>query len=120
MSSASMSPQRALTLRIADSFWLRLRGLYGVKALAENEGLLILPCRAIHTLFLKQSIDVIFLDAHGNVCRCLPCLAPNRLVWERKATMVVELPAGYCRRYPDFAKRVHAALQLRVFPRLPE
>lgn len=110
-----------LWLYVADNFWSRLRGVHGIGGcLRENEGLLILPCRAIHTFFLLRPLDVVFLDVAGKVCRCEHAMRPNRIAWEPSATMVVELPSGYCRRHPDYAQRIHAALQLRVFPRLSD
>lgn len=106
--------ESTLRLRVADTFWLRLRGLCGAKPLADNEGLLIVPCRAIHTYFLRQPIDVVFLYTGGQVCSCRQSVAPKRIAWERRAAMVVELAAGYCQRHPDYAEKIHAALQLRV------
>ncbi len=108
----------ALTLRVADTFFARLRGVHAGGPLAEDEAMLIRPCRAIHTFFLSYSLDVVFLDAHGRVCRSVECLPPGRMVFERGAFMVVELPAGYCASHPDYPARIHAALRLRESPRL--
>ena len=110
--------QNVLSLTVARTFWSRLRGVHGVGTLKDNEGLLLLPCRSIHTFFLNQTLDIVFLNAHGKVCRCLPALEPNRIAWDTEAAMVVELAEGYCERHPNYAELIHAALQLRVFPRL--
>lgn len=101
-----------LKLRMADSFMLRLLGLHahgGV--LREDEGLLLNPCRMVHTLFLTQAIDLVFLDGRGRVCLCVHALPPRRVAAAARARMVVELPAGYCRRHPDYLYRIRAALR---------
>lgn len=108
----------SLNLHIASSFLSRLRGLHGKPELGCNEGLLIIPCRSIHTFFLRTPIDVVFLDGKLNLCALRERLPPNRIAHVREAAMVVELPAGYCSRHPQFLRNIHAALQLRVFPRL--
>lgn len=107
-----------LRLRIADTFVSRLLGIHGGGALAPDEGLLLYPCGAVHTFFLWQPIDVVFLDARGMECRRIDALPPRRAARHRRARMAVELPAGYCRRHPDYLGRIHAALRLRVSPRL--
>lgn len=107
-----------LRLRVADTFLTRLLGLHAHGPLAPDEGLLLLPCHAVHTFFQSQSIDVVFLDALGRECRRVSSLRPFRLAVSVGAKMAIELPAGYCRRHPDYLRRIHAALQLRVCPRL--
>ena len=108
----------ALNLHIAPTFFSRLLGLHRLTYLGPEEGLLITPCRAIHTFFLHRSIDVVFLSSDMKVCGLRTRLMPNRIAYERRASSVVELPAGYCDRRPDYLQHIHAALQLRVFPRL--
>lgn len=58
--------------------------------------LLLRPCRAVHTLGLRDPIDVVFLGAQNRILRCVPRLAPNRVAIHWQACAVVELPAGYC------------------------
>ena len=54
-----------------------------------------LPCRAIHTLGMRITIDVIFIDAEGRVLDVLGNVRPNRLlVTRRGARAVVELGRG--------------------------
>jgi len=73
----------------------RLRGLLGKTHLMPNEALVLKPCSAIHTFFMKFPIDVLFLDQNMHVIRLIQDFLPNRLsptIWGAK--MVVELPAG--------------------------
>lgn len=80
---------------VADRFWLRARGLLGRNVLDDSEGLLIGPCRAVHTLGMCYPIDVAFLDEAGTVVATYPALGPNRrTAWHGEAAWALELPAG--------------------------
>lgn len=98
-------------LHRAETFWRRLLGVHALGGLAAHEGLLLKPCSAIHTFFLDQAMDVVFLDAQGAECDRLADLPPRRFQRKAGAYMVVELPAGYCRRHPDYLRQIHQALQ---------
>lgn len=49
-------------VKIADNFFLRLRGLLGKKSLNSGEGLLLINCPSIHCLFMKFTIDAVYLS----------------------------------------------------------
>lgn len=49
-------------VRVADSFWLRMKGVLGEDPRKRNAGLWIVPCSAIHTLGMRFDLDIIFLD----------------------------------------------------------
>jgi len=66
-------------VRTASTFLSRLVGLLGTAAIAEGEGLWIVPCRGVHTLGMRYPIDVAFLDARGVVVGILEGLPPNRV-----------------------------------------
>lgn len=102
-----------LTLVLARSFYQRLVGLHGCTSLVEHMGLWIAPCRAVHTFGLSYPIDLLYLDLHGQIIKRVDTLLPNRWSGCWSAASVVELPAGYCNRYPDYAAKLHLAL-LRV------
>jgi len=82
-------------VRTAQTFLSRLAGLLGTAAIAEGEGLWIVPCRSVHTLGMRYPIDVAFLDARGVVVGILEGLPPNRIgrVF-RDARGALELRAG--------------------------
>ena len=81
-------------IRLANSFWSRLRGLLGVKNLARGEGLLLSPCQMVHGLGMRLSIEAVYLDGNGRVIgiyKLKPgCLGP----FLRRAAQVLELPLG--------------------------
>lgn len=60
-------------VRLCDTFWTRFRGLQMVPHLPEGEGLLFVTSTesrantAIHMLFMRFSIGVVWLDARGVV-----------------------------------------------------
>lgn len=78
----------------ADSFGRRLKGLLGRSRLSPGDGLHLLPCRAIHTFFMRFPIDVLFLDERGTVLRVFSAVAPWRAVACAKAKSALELAAG--------------------------
>ncbi len=84
---------------VAETPSSRRRGLLGTDALAEGEGLLLVPCRQVHTFGMRYPVDVVFLDGSHRVVRVAGSLKPWRLspvVWRARA--VLELPAGRTER----------------------
>jgi uncharacterized membrane protein (UPF0127 family) len=80
---------------LADNLLTRARGLLGHAPLAAGEGMLIRPCRSIHTFFMGFPIDAAFLDKDGRVVHLMPDMAPGRVSPHVfKAHSVLELPAG--------------------------
>lgn len=77
----------------AGTFGTRLLGWFHPR-FRQCQGVLLHPCRSIHTLFMQRSIDVIFLSAHREVCGIVENLTRNRHARSNKALFVLELPAG--------------------------
>lgn len=66
-------------VRVAESFWTRLRGLLGRPPLTDGEGLWIVPSRGVHMYGMKHPLDVALLDEERRVVETYPELAP----WSR-------------------------------------
>lgn len=82
-------------VHVADRWWRRAVGLLGRKELDPGEGLLLVPCRSVHTLGMRLPIDVAFLDDDGVVVSTRPTLLPGRMaVGGRGAHAALELLAG--------------------------
>ncbi len=82
-------------VRVASSFLSRLRGLLGHAPLEDGEGLLIIPCDAIHMFFMTFAIDAVFMDETGRVVRIYRNLRPWRITpVVPGAWMVLEVKAG--------------------------
>ena len=81
--------------RVADTFWLRLRGLLGVSSLPKEEGLILIGEKSIHTFFMKIPIDVLYVDKNYKVVRADPNMIPYRLgPFVYQSAYVVEMPVG--------------------------
>lgn len=83
----------------ADTMVRRMRGLMFRTALPEGYGLLLKPCKQIHTHFMRFAIDVIFLDRHGRVVAIQAGMAPFRIgSLVKAADSALEVPAGTAAR----------------------
>ena len=87
-------------LQVADTAWKRLRGLLGRKGLGENEGLVIIPCNAVHTIGMAFALDLLFLARDGTILRLEQDVRPWSMRCYLKAHAVVELPAGVLQHLP--------------------
>jgi len=80
----------------AATWFTRLRGLLGCRALGPDAALLIERCRAVHTVGMRFAIDLVFLDRAWLVTRVVQNVPPGRLMvgggWH--AVRVLESEAG--------------------------
>jgi uncharacterized membrane protein (UPF0127 family) len=76
----------------------RRQGLLGRDELPHFTALVIGPCNAVHTCFMRFAIDVIFTDRSGFVLRVAHDVKPWRIQIRPHAFVTVELPAGAARR----------------------
>lgn len=83
---------------IADSAWLRTKGLLGRRELPAGEGILLRPASSIHMAFMRFPIDAVFLARDLTVLKVVRDLAPWRMASRFRAHAVLELPAGTCER----------------------
>ncbi len=79
---------------LADRFFTRLLG-WQFRRLPAGEGLLLVPCRSIHTCFMRGAIDVVFLGDGGEVLSVRRHLRPWRAAAGPRGTRaILEVPAG--------------------------
>lgn len=93
------TPHGPVTVEVADGWWRRAVGLLGRRELPEGHGLLLRPCRSIHTWFMRFPIDVVYLDESGQVLK----VAPDVRAWRfsagpRHTRMALELRSGESER----------------------
>lgn len=82
-------------LRLATTFWRRFRGLQFRRSLAEGEGLLLVPCRSVHTHWMRFAISIAAIDEQGVVLEHRASVAPWRIVSAPPATRaILEAAAG--------------------------
>jgi uncharacterized membrane protein (UPF0127 family) len=86
-------------LELAEDRTSRRRGLIGHTPLAQGQGLLISPCRWVHTFGMSFPIDVVYIGKDGLVVALSENLAPNRIGRPAlRARRVVEMAAGAIRQ----------------------
>ncbi|HTJ26150.1 MAG TPA: DUF192 domain-containing protein [Candidatus Limnocylindria bacterium] len=79
----------------ATRFVERMVGLMARPRIRPDEGIWIEDCGGIHTIGMRSSIDVIFIDGEARVVRVHMNVAPFTLALVcRKAHAVIELGAG--------------------------
>ena len=99
MPSRLLLPDRGLVLadsvRRATSITARMRGLLGGSVLSSREGLLLSPCKQVHTFGMRFPIDIVFCDRTWRVTRVVRGMKPQRVskvAW--RARCAIELCAG--------------------------
>ncbi len=82
-------------------------GLLARARVAADEGVWIGGCSAVHTLGMRATIDLYFLDRDGCVMKIVPGVAPGRLsVSCHGAKSVVELGAAEQERSVSLGDRL--------------
>jgi len=81
-------------VRLADTFWQRLKGLLGTRLLPLGHGLIIKPCSSVHTFGMSYPIDVLFVDGSHCIIKIVNNMLPSKMSMAVHSKYVVELPAG--------------------------
>jgi uncharacterized membrane protein (UPF0127 family) len=76
----------------------RRRGLLGRNCLPERHALVLAPCNAIHTCFMRFPIDVLFVARDGRVVKIVDRIGAWRVTASLRAFAAIEFPAGTLRR----------------------
>jgi len=72
-----------------------MQGLLGKGSFDSGEALVITRCNSIHMVFMKFSIDVVFLDKRNKAVGIVEKIKPfafSPIFW--KSACAIELPAG--------------------------
>ena len=78
---------------VATTFRSRLLGLAFLDREDAGPGLLIPRCRSVHTFGMRFALDIVFLDEEGTVVELRRSVPAGRIVRNRDASEVLELPA---------------------------
>ena len=97
VTNVTRSTLLATSMEVAESSAKRNKGLLGRKCLAPGEGLWIRPCEAVHTFWMRFSIDLIYLDRKNRIRKLVSAVPPWRLSACLRAHSVIELPSGTIR-----------------------
>src|SRR5688572_22374596 len=76
----------------------RMRGLLGRPPLQPGEALLIEPCNAVHTIGMTYPLDIVFVNAKGEVLKLYSQLPVLRMAKSFGARITIELAAGEIER----------------------
>lgn len=89
------APPSPVRIRAACGFWQRLIGLMGQPAPAATCALFIARCTSVHTCFMRQPLDIVYLDAQGCIADLRPALVPWRCSRGAHGSVhVLEMRAG--------------------------
>jgi uncharacterized membrane protein (UPF0127 family) len=92
-----------------------LAGLIPKKKLACGDGIILSPCKMVHTFGMKFSIDVIFVSKSNKVVHIYERMKPNIIgPFIANAFYVIEIAAGEAEK-----NRLNVGDQLKVVPYLP-
>jgi uncharacterized protein len=72
----------------------RRKGLLGRDAFEAGSAMVIAPTNAIHTFWMRFSIDVVFVRRNGTVVKVQRNVPPWRAVVALRSYAVIELPSG--------------------------
>ena len=72
----------------------RNKGLLQRESLADGSALILAPCTAVHTFFMKFPIDIAFLSRDGRVLKVRAAVPAWRMAGALRAFCVIELAAG--------------------------
>lgn len=78
---------------VATGLGARLLGLSHLDREPAGPGLLIRRCSSVHTFGMRFPLDIVFLDRDGVPISVRQCVSPRRLVFDRRASSVLELPS---------------------------
>lgn len=105
-------PPSPFLVREACGFGQRLAGLMGQAQPAARHALFIARCTSVHTCFMRQAIDIVYLDPQGRITGLRPGVAPWRFSrGERGSAHVLEMRAGTIA-----SQGLTPSMQLRPWP----
>jgi uncharacterized membrane protein (UPF0127 family) len=83
-----------LTLIVAAGRRSRMLGLARLDGLPSGHGLLLAPCRSVHTVAMRFALDLVWLGGDGRPVRLDEDVAPRRMRTCLRARSVIEAPVG--------------------------
>ena len=89
----------AASVEVATTRNARRRGLLGRDHLDVSAALILQPCSAVHTAFMRFNIDVVFVDRAGYAVKIVENVGPWRMAISLSAHTVIEMAAGSVRRH---------------------
>ncbi|KUO66570.1 MAG: hypothetical protein APF84_17235 [Gracilibacter sp. BRH_c7a] len=83
-------------VRIANKFTTRLKGLLGSSPLSSFQGLLIKPCKQVHTIGMRYSISIWYVDQKLRIVRIIDDLEPFKISpYVGDSHLIIEFPSKW-------------------------
>lgn len=80
----------------AGSFWLRLRGIIGRGHLGEGEGIWLIPCKQVHTFWVRFPLSIWVLDKDTRLITLFDNLQPWTISpYTKLGCSILEFPSGW-------------------------
>jgi hypothetical protein len=76
----------------------RKKGLLGRDSVPDDYALIIAPSNAVHTWFMRVSLDLVFVSRNGTVTKTCRSVKPWRVAGSLKAFAVIETAVGFIDR----------------------
>lgn len=84
--------------RYAGNPWLKMKGLLGKQSMDPEEALIFPKAPSLHTIGMKFSIDIAFLDSAKRVLTCFEKVKPYRILPYIRSSYTVEMPEDAVQR----------------------
>jgi uncharacterized protein len=94
MNPLNLASPITIDIICARNFAQRAIGLLRRGPLSTRQGLLLHPCSAVHTCFMRYAIDVVFVDNCQRIVKLVATVKPWRFVICSDAFSTLELAAG--------------------------
>ncbi|MFV0444253.1 MAG: DUF192 domain-containing protein [Planctomycetaceae bacterium] len=103
-------------IELADSFCSRFLGLQFRRSLPMGTGILLTPCRSIHTHWMRFAIDIAFLGDGGEVLSVYRDIRPWRTLnpRDRRVRGVLEMCTGTLSVEPGDRLQLQVAGEVRA------
>jgi uncharacterized membrane protein (UPF0127 family) len=88
----------AASVEVCSTRKTRRRGLLGRDHLDPAAALILEPCAAVHTAFMRFNIDVVFVNRAGYAVKIVENVPPWRMAVSLHAHTVIEMAAGSVQR----------------------
>jgi hypothetical protein len=89
----------ATSVELAATRQARRRGLLGRNHLDASAAMMLVPCAAVHTAFMRFPIDIVVVDRQGFAVKIMADVRPWSIVGALRGYAVIEMAAGTLRRH---------------------
>lgn len=83
-------------VKVADNVATRIKGLLGRKPLSSFQGLLIKPCKQVHTIGMSYPLSIWYIDKQLKIIKIVDSLEPYRISpYVKDSHLIIEFPSKW-------------------------